>query len=146
MQKPSASDPALAARLANLFDAIKTGNDAEAIRSFLPVNAYVAIKQGGGNASDWQYRLIDHDFLPQLARIRASLGHGLAQAIYMGYSVPQATAHICPVGREENKAPYWQVYYTRLLFKMNGVFTSITINTMISWRGQWYPVHMIGFG
>jgi hypothetical protein len=75
----------------------------------------------------------------------------LRSAIYHGYSVPEATAHICPVGREENKAPYWQVYFTRLLYTYptggNHWSTgAITVNTMISWRGQWYPVHMIGYG
>jgi hypothetical protein len=60
--------------------------------------------------------------------------------------VNQEDAHICPVGREQNAAPYWQTYQSTVFFEWHHHRQTITINTLISWRGGWFIVHLIGYG
>jgi hypothetical protein len=146
MAKPPAHSAPLDARMRNFFTGLATNNNELAISAFLPQSAYVVIKSGSNNAVDWKYRLIDHDFIPQLKTLRHQFGADLATATYLGYHVNEAEAHICPVGREENKAPYWQAYMTTIDFTMKNVTRHLTVNTMISWRGGWFIVHVIGYG
>ena len=146
LAKPPATSPPLDARMRNFFTGVATNNNELAISAFLPRSAYVVIKSGSHNAADWQYRLIDRDFIPQLTILRRQFGPDLASATYLGYHVNEASAHICPIGREQNKAPYWQVYMTTIDFSMKGATRHLTVNTMIGWRGGWFIVHVIGYG
>jgi hypothetical protein len=45
-------------------------------------------------------------------------------------------------GSEYNKLPYWRVYSAQLHYAQNGQPGSFTIASMISWRGEWYIVHL----
>ena len=146
MAKPPLHDPALDGRMASFFTGLRDYNNAEADKAFLPKAFYVALKQGGGNEADWNNRLMTH-YHQQLAELRARFRSVLPGAVYNGYSVKSATAHTVRVGAEQNKAPYWQVYTTTMAFKdKNGQPHSFVINTMISFRGAWYVVHVIGYG
>jgi len=146
MVKPPLHDPALDRRMASFFAGLRDYNNAEADKAFLPMPYYVVLKQGGGNEADWNNRLITH-YHQQLAELRARFRSVLPGAVYNGYSVKSATARTVRVGAEQNKAPYWQVYMTTMAFKdKNGQPHSFVINTMISFRGAWYVVHVIGYG
>ncbi len=146
MVKPVLHDLALDRRMASFFAGLRDYNNAEADKAFLPMPYYVVLKQGGGNEADWNNRLITH-YHQQLAELRARFRSVLPGAVYNGYSVKSATAHMVRVGTEQNKAPYWQVYMTTMAFKdKNGQPHSFVINTMISFRGAWYVVHVIGYG
>ena len=146
MARPPRHDPALDRRMASFFAGLRDYNNAEADKAFLPMRYYVVIKQGGGNEADWNNRLITH-YHQQLAELRARFRGVLPGAVYNGYSVKSATAHTVRVGAEQNKAPYWQVYMTTMAFKdKNGHPHNFVINTMISFRGAWYVVHVIGYG
>ena len=146
MVKPPLHDPELDRRMASFFSGLRDYNNAEADKAFLPMPYYVVLKQGGGNEADWNNRLITH-YHQQLAELRARFRSVLPGAVYNGYSVKSATAHTVRVGAEQNKAPYWQVYTTTMAFKdKNGQPHSFVINTMISFRGAWYVVHVIGYG
>lgn len=146
MVKPPLHDPALDRRMASFFAGLRDYNNAEADKAFLPMPYYVVLKQGGGNEADWNNRLITH-YHQQLAELRARFRSVLPSAVYNGYSVRSATAHTVPVGAEQNKAPYWQVYMTTMAFKDKaGHPHNFVINTMISFRGAWYVVHVIGYG
>jgi len=146
MSKPPLHDPALDRRMASFFAGLRDYNNAEADKAFLPVPYYVVIKQGGGNEADWNNRLITH-YHQQLAELRARFRSVLPGAVYNGYRVKSATAHSVRVGAEQNKAPYWQVYTTTMAFKdRSGQPHSFVINTMISFRGAWYVVHVNGYG
>ncbi|MGB6457469.1 MAG: hypothetical protein WBH47_23600 [Streptosporangiaceae bacterium] len=43
-----------------------------------------------------------------------------------------------------NKVGYWHVPGSRLVYRINGELRSIGIASLISWRGQWYVVHLGG--
>ena len=45
-------------------------------------------------------------------------------------------------GAEYNKGSYYRVYGTTLHYSVGGQARSIAIASMISWRGQWYVVHL----
>ena len=47
-----------------------------------------------------------------------------------------------PPGVEVNSIGYWQVSYPRLRYVVNGQEHSYAFSSMISWRGQWYVVHL----
>jgi hypothetical protein len=146
MVKPPLHDPDLDRRMASFFTGLRDYNNAECDKAFLPMPYYVALKQGGGNEADWRTRLIGH-YHEQLAQLRARFRTVLPGSIYNGYVIKSATAHTVRVGSEQNKAPYWQVYMTTMAFKdKNGQSHNFVINTMISFRGSWYVVHVIGYG
>lgn len=146
MVKPPLHDQALDQRMASFFAGLRDYNTAEADKAFLPMRYYVVLKAGGGNEADWNNRLIKH-YHQQLAELRARFRNVLPGATYNGYLIKSSTAHTVPVGAEMNKAPYWQVFMTTMAFKdKSGKGHTFVINTMISFRGAWYVVHVIGYG
>ena len=64
-----------------------------------------------------------------------------ASARFTGVTVPDAAQWILP-GVEYNKGSYWRVYGSTLNYAAGGRSGSFTIASMISWRGQWYVVHL----
>ena len=146
MVKPPLHDPVLDQRMADFFYGLRDYNNARADKAFLPMRYYVVLKAGGGNEADWNNRLLTH-YHQQLAELRARFRTVLPGATYRGYAIKSATAHTVPVGAEMNKAPYWQVYQTTMAFRdKNNQPHNFIINTMISFRGAWWIVHVIGYG
>ena len=43
---------------------------------------------------------------------------------------------------EYNKGTYWRVYNAMLRYTVDGQAGSFPIASMISWRGEWYVVHL----
>ena len=62
-------------------------------------------------------------------------------AVFTGVKVPDTAAWIKP-GVEYNVGPYWRVFKTQMNFTVDGKNVQIPIESMISWRGQWYVVHL----
>ena len=60
----------------------------------------------------------------------------------LGVDVPAAGVHWVPPGVEYNSIGYWNVMYARVRYEVGGVQKSFAIDSMISWRGQWYVVHL----
>ena len=146
MVKPLAHDHALDIRMRQFYTGLRDNNNALCDKAFLPMMDYVALKQGGGNQADWRNRLMYHFHL-QLAQLRKRFAASLPGSTYNGYRIPYSTAHTVRVGAEENKAPYWQVFMTTMAFHdKNGRGHNFTINTLISFRGEWWIVHVIGYG
>jgi hypothetical protein len=57
-------------------------------------------------------------------------------------AVPKEQAEWIEPGVEYNKGSYYRVYGTRLTYKENGHTASFGIFSLISWRGEWYVVHL----
>ncbi len=136
-QVPDAADPAFAAHVQQLWRAVVDGNPAEALPFFFPIGAYRQIKAIADPDYDYQNRLIPN-FDQDVQTIHASLGAG---ATFAGVTVPDAAQWILP-GVEANKGSYWRVYGTRVSYVAGGQAGSFAITSMISWRGQWYVVHL----
>jgi hypothetical protein len=139
-QLPSSDDPLFRARVANLWQAITTGNVALAAPAFFPLSAYIQVKAISDPTHDYQTRLIanyDQDILT----LHSELGSQASSAVLTGVTVPNAAVWVVP-GVEDNRGSYWRVYGTELSYQVNGQTGSFEIHSMISWRGEWYVVHL----
>ncbi len=77
--------------------------------------------------------------------LHESLSHDLGRAQYEGVEVPDARARWVEPGEEGNKTGYWRVYGARLRYKVGERSRTVDLSSLISWRGEWYVVHLTGF-
>jgi hypothetical protein len=139
-QLPSATDPALAVRLQALVEAVATGDPAVARPAFFPLGAYVQVKGISDPVHDYDTRLIP-DFAQDIMALHHQLDPGGLAARYESVYVPDSAVWVRP-GVEYNKGSYWRVYDSTVHLTVAGRFESFTVVSMISWRGQWYVVHL----
>jgi hypothetical protein len=137
--KPADASPQLDARAQALWHAIASDDPPQAMPFFFPLGAYVQVKDIRDPPSDWQQRLVAA-YERDIHTAHATLGQGAASATFDGISIPDAAQWVDP-GQEYNKIGYWRVYGTRVSYTANGSPGSLTIASMISWRGEWYVVH-----
>lgn len=137
---PSASDPAFLARMDKLWQGITTGNPALAQAAFFPLSAYIQVKGISDPVHDYQTRLIA-DFDEDIETLHSDLGPSASTAALVGVDVPDAAEWILP-GVEYNKGSYYRVYSTAVTYSVGGVDHHFYIASMISWRGEWYVVHL----
>jgi len=137
------NDAPLQAEMRALFQAIIDGSPAEARPLFFPETAYVQMKTGllSDPSSDYADRLLAfygldlgayHDLL-----VSEGGGATLAQAL-----VDPADATWIPPGACENLIGYWHLPGVRLVYQVGGVVHSFAVDSLISWRGTWYVVHL----
>ena len=65
----------------------------------------------------------------------------------MGRMTDAGNTHTDPVrklqpGEEYNKLSYWRVYGTTLYYTEDGQGNSFPVTSLISWRGEWYVMHL----
>ena len=118
---------------------VTAGSSPEAMPAFFPLTAYQQVKALADPAADWHNRLValyDLDF-------EAVHRHVGAGAVLEGVDVPAGAATWVQPGQEYNKLGYWRVYGTRVRYRTAaGTRGSLGIYSLISWRGQWYIVHL----
>jgi hypothetical protein len=139
-QLPSSQDSQFLIRVRDLWRAVVDGNPAEALPFFFPLGAYIQVKGISDPVHDYQTRLIPN-FQQDVASLHASLGSSAGAATFSGVTVPNAAAWIVP-GLEHNKGSYWRVYGTTITYTLAGRMRTFPITSMISWRGEWYVVHL----
>jgi hypothetical protein len=139
---PSASSQVFQDEMTDLWTAIVTGNPSVALQSFFPLSAYQQVKAIADPASDWNSRLAG-DYVLDIKAAHDYLGAqaGQAQLVQTIVASPQDAAWIVP-GVCFNKVGYWHVPGSRLVYRAGGQVRSIGIASLISWRGQWYVVHL----
>jgi hypothetical protein len=136
--RPSGSDPLFANRMRALWAAIVAG-DTAARSSFFPLDGYLQVKAISNPAADYRNRLIAlYDLDIRALHLRVGSG-----ATLLGVDVPDRSATWVTPGQEYNKGSYWRVYRTRVRYRtVAGKKGSFGIFSLISWRGQWYIVHL----
>ena len=140
-EKPTDSGPVFDANVQQLWNAILSGDPQMAHPFFFPLAAYIQIKAISDPVHDYDTRLIyryDMDLLSyhkQLVQLGGS-------PHLTGLSVPESSAEWISPGVEYNKGSYWRVYGSRLYYSVDGATRFFPINSLISWRGQWYVVHV----
>ena len=139
-EKPVASGAVFDAHMKGLADAIINDDVLMGTSSFFPVEAYKQTKKNTNPAADWQNRLIAN-FRVDVADAHKKLGPNAKSAVFKGVEVPNTAVWVKP-GEEYNVGPYWRVFKSQMLFDVNGSTVKIPIESMISWRGQWYVVHL----
>jgi hypothetical protein len=138
---PSSSSPQFQAAMADLFGAVAHGTPATAADAFFPEAAYVQLKSIAGAASDYQNRLLA-EYDQDLAAATAELGSGAATATLVSVQVPMQYAHWVPPGECDNSVGYFEVANSRVVYSLGGAIRSFGIASLISWRGEWYVVHL----
>jgi hypothetical protein len=140
-EKPTASGATFTAGVNGLWEAIRQDKPELGLPFFFPKSAYLQVKAISDPASDYQNRLIAN-FEEDVHSLHAQLGADAADAKFVGITVPDDQAVLVQPGEESNKLSYWRVYGTTFQYEVDGQTGSFPVTSLISWRGQWYVVHL----
>ena len=138
---PSTDTPQFTAAMDALWNGIVSNSVTTAMPAFFPEAAYLQLKTISGAQSDFEDRLVG-DFGLDIGAAHAVLGADAAQAQFVGVNVPASFGHWVPPGVCYNDVGYFEVPNSRVVYEVNGQTESFGIASMISWRGQWYVVHL----
>ena len=123
----------------------RDGDDPEhALSAFFPLSAYEQVKAIANAGSDWRRRLVAA-YKRDVHALHKRLGDHSTDARFLRIEVPQDRARWVEPNEESNKLGYYRVYGTRLVYEVDGKERSFEITSLISWRGEWYLVHLTGF-
>ena len=144
-QRPTTDSPGFKARMALLFRAIASDDPELAAPAFFPVLAYQQVKDVQKPERDWQYRLM-RNFARDIHAYRRKLGRRADEARLVRVEVPEERAVWMKPGREGNRIGYYRVLRSALVYDDGtGNPRRLGITSLISWRGEWYVVHVDGF-
>jgi hypothetical protein len=118
--------------------AVTSGNASLALPAFFPETAYVQVKAIADPGADWRSRLW-YDFTLDVKAAHALVGH---QARLIKVIVPAQYAAWVSPGACYNSVGYWHVPGARVVYQQGGETRSFGIASLISWRGDWYLVHL----
>jgi hypothetical protein len=141
--KPEPSGAAFDARVAGLWDAIAHDEPDRAMPFFFPLAAYEQVKAIGHPARDWKLRLVAA-YVRDIHDLHIKLGPNAARAKFVRADVPMAKARWVDPGEEYNKLGYYRVFGTKLRGEIDGRSVALDVTSLISWRGEWYCVHLTG--
>jgi hypothetical protein len=142
--KPTASGSVFDARAAALWEAIVKDDPDRALPFFFPVSAYQQVKAIAYPESDWKRRLVGA-YKRDIHALHKRLGEKADGAKLVRMDVPDDRARWVDPNEESNKLGYWRVYGTRIVFDLDGKERYFEVSSLISWRGEWYVVHLTGF-
>jgi hypothetical protein len=137
--RPEAKGVGFDARVAALWAGIVADDLELALPFFFPLAAYGQVKDVGNPAGDWRFRLVAA-YAKDIHELHKEVGRG---ASFVSLEVPDARARWVEPGEEYNKLGYWRVYGTRLRWDTaGGGHRSADVKSLISWRGEWFVVHL----
>ena len=137
-----AFDGALNSQMTTLWRAIVRDDNALGRSVFFPRSAYLKMKTGllPDPRNDYATRLIGFFDLDLIAYDRAVQAHGVPSLVHVSFNRAYAT-WIAP-GHCENRIGYWHLPGVRLVFRSGVRLWSVAVDSLISWRGVWYVVHL----
>lgn len=141
--KPTTGSVQFNTEMRALWQGIVTGSIKKAKVAFFPRVAYLQVKAISNPNHDYNHRLLAH-FRLDLMAAHALLGPHPNKAKLLYVKVPSYYATWINPGICYNKGGYWHVPGSRLVYEQNHQIHSIGIMSLISWRGQWYVVHLGG--
>jgi hypothetical protein len=132
-------------RMQALYRAIKSDDPETAYPSFFPLPAYQQVKDIANPERDYRARLLKA-FARNIHEYHRKLGVHPELTELSSVDVPEAHARFMKPGSEGNKLGYWrvlrsQIRYTDASKKQH----ELELTSLISWRGEWYVVHLSGF-
>lgn len=144
-QRPSVSSTEFRQRLSAVAAAIISGDPEPALASFFPLVAYQQVKDVAKPERDYKFRLLAN-FKRDVLEYHHALGADAARATFTGVTVSERDAKWMEPGSEGNKLGYFRVLRSRLHFSLPaGRSRDLELTSLISWRGEWYVVHLHGF-
>jgi hypothetical protein len=138
---PSARTASFDARMRALWTGVVTGRLRPAMAAFFPKTAYAQVKAIADPATDYRDRLVSAYRLDLLAAHRLV---GAVRARLVGVLVPHEWTWI-PPGACFNGIGYWHAPGSRLVYEQGGALRSFGVFSLISWRGDWYVVHLSSY-
>lgn len=144
-ERPSIRSSSFNHRIELLWQAIVKNDPELAIPAFFPLEAYQQVKAIAHPQLDWQQRLIAA-YRRDIRNYHRRLGASPEAAQFLRIDVPEGQAQWMLPGREGNKVGYFRVLRSTIHFRRaDGLERALEITSMISWRGEWYIVHLSGF-
>ena len=144
-QRPTLSSALFQQRISALARAIISADAEPAYAAFFPLVAYQQVKDVAKPERDYKFRLLAN-FKRDVLEYHHALGASAAQAKFEGVTVSEKDAKWMAPGSEGNKLGYFRVLRSRLRFTLpTGRSREFELTSMISWRGEWYVVHLHGF-
>jgi hypothetical protein len=126
--------------MGDLWQAVISGTVTPGLPAYFPEAAYAQLKSVITDRADWQDRLV-HEYALDIAAAHRLISTP-QQATLTSVQVPESYAHWIPPGVCTNRLGYYEVPNARVVYQEGGVTRSFGIASMISWRGQWYVVHL----
>jgi hypothetical protein len=142
--RPKSSGPVFEARMRALWDAVAADDVSGAMPAFFPVTAYAQVKAISNPESDWKRRLVAN-LARDIHHLHERLGAHANDARFVELDVASERARWVEPGDEGNKLGYWRVYGSKLRYDVGGTPGAFDVSSLISWRGEWYVVHLSGF-
>jgi hypothetical protein len=143
---PTRSEPALGValtgRMTTFWNALVRGDAARARGLFFPRSAYLRMKTGllASPSDDFDHRLLAFFDLDVTAYHRTLVRGGQPTLVRVAFRARDA-AWIAP-GACENLIGYWHLPGVRFIFRHGAATWSVAVNSLISWRGVWYVIHL----
>lgn len=137
---PSTATAQFKTRAGALWRGIVSDSVSAALPAFFPRRAYLQVKQLSDPGADYDHRLLAA-YQADIAAAHALLGAQAGRARLLYVSLPAQWAWITP-GVCANRVGYWHEPGARLVYRVDGSTRSLGISSFISWRGQWYVVHL----
>jgi hypothetical protein len=135
---PRTDDTAFGNAVHDVWLAVTTGDPDDALPAFFPEQAYQQVKAIADPAADWDGRLW-YDFTLDLAAAHKLVPR---DATLVKVIVPAQYVQWVGIGACYNNVGYWHVPGARVVYRAGGVTRSFGIASFISWRGDWYLVHL----
>jgi hypothetical protein len=129
--------------MAALWQGITLGAVSAAMPAFFPEGAYAQVKAIADPRADYANRLVN-EFSLDIGAAHGLLGAGAGSAQMVGVEVPSSYAHWVSPGTCSNSVGYYELPNARVVYSEGGQTSSFGIASMISWRGEWYVVHLGG--
>jgi hypothetical protein len=142
---PHADGQVFEARRDALWQAIVTDDPDRAMPFFFPLGAYQQVKDVANPAADWKHRLVSA-YQRDIHALHAKLGSTADDAHFVAFDVPEARARWVEPGEEWNKIGYYRVFGTKVRYSVHGEERSFDVKSLISWRGEWFVVHLSAIG
>lgn len=142
--EPTTSGEIFQTRARLLWEAIVLDDPERALAFFFPSAAYEQVKAIAHPLADWRRRLLAN-FTRDIHALHAELGPHPENARFVRVDVPNGRARWIEPGEEGNKLGYYRVFGTKLRYEEGGRERTFDITSLISWRGEWYIVHLSGF-
>ncbi len=139
--RPGTASAPFTAGVQAMWQGIVDDDPAAAMPFFFPLSAYRQAKAEHDPTQDWNTRLVGA-YTRDIHALHNQLGANTNQATLVGLTVPDRAAIWVNPGQEYNKLGYWRVYGSTLRYSVGGRTLSMAIYSLISWRGEWYVVHV----
>jgi hypothetical protein len=143
--RPRPDSPALVQKIELLTQAILKDDPALALPAFFPVVAYEQVKDIANPARDWKLRLVAA-FERNIHEYHRAIGAKVQSLRVVGLEIPEPGVRWMKPGSEGNRVGYFRVLRSKLRLETDqGKSLAFEVTSFISWRGEWYIVHLNGF-